>query len=453
MLGHYIENSFIIDISSTTYREALSELLACCPLSKRQRQGTLLDELLSQESTVTSYLGQGIALPHLKVKMRKSYLFALGRIRNPLKDPSIHASEQIQLIALLLASSTVNVDNYLTLLSTFAKFFQSLHLPEHWTQMPLEELKNNILLACKNIPIHRKPKRGSIMFNRLILHESIKIATAGNCSSLFLFKDTFDDDAKLNYKLNTDLKTIIVTHRAAEIMQKDDIWTLPVQLFAGGRLSQLRSAILLALIHKYIGYNEKICCIGGLPNSNRLDTIVIADVNQEVQSVFSQQTDILPPNVLPEVFERLLTIATELAVEGREGKSIGCMFVLGEVKMLEPYIHPLILNPFYGYGEEERNLLNPFIDETIKEYSLLDGAFVIGGNGIVESAGSLIHSTEQITLPGGLGTRHAAAIAISKAVDCIAITISSSTGQVSLFRKGKMLPLFDKGIGYSNTEV
>lgn len=453
MLGHYLENSFIIDITSTTYRGALSELLSLCPLPKSLNRESLLDELLLQESTVSSYLGQGIALPHLKVNMRKSYLLVLGRVRTPLKDPSIHTGEQIQLIVLFLAASNVNVDNYLTLLATFAKFFQALHLPQHWMHVSLEELKTSISLACKNISIQRKSKRGNIRFNRLILRESIKIATAGNCSAIFLFKDTFDDDAKLNYDLHTDLKTIIVTHRTAEILHKDSIWTLPVQLVTGGRLAQLRSAILLALIHRYIGYNEKICCIGGLPYSNRLDTIVIADVNQEVQSVFSQQTDILPPNVLPEVFERLLTIATELATEGREGKSIGCMFVLGDVKTLEPYIHPLILNPFRGYGPEERNLLNPFIDETIKEYSLLDGAFVIGGNGIVESAGSLIHSTEQIQLPGGLGTRHAAAVAVSNAVDCIAITISSSTGQVSLFRKGKMLPLFDKGIGCSNTEV
>ena len=120
---------------------------------------------------------------------------------------------------------------------------------------------------------------------------------------------------------------------------------------------------------------------------------------------------------------------------------------------MDPYIHPLILNPFHGYSEEDRNLLNPFIDETIKEYSLLDGAFIINNNGVVESAGSLIHTDNQITLPGGLGTRHAAAIAISKAVDCIALTISSSTGQVSLFRNGKMLPLFDKGIGCSNSEI
>ncbi len=449
MLTHYIENSFIIDIKSSTFQGALEELLECCPLNKRQKSSNLVHELLEQESTVSSYLGQGISLPHLKVNMRKSYLFALGRIRTPLKDPSIHSSEQIRLIILLLASS--KLDTYLTILSSFAKIIQTIQLPKDASLLSLENFKKQVIQACHHLPIKRTPRNNT--FNRLILKESVKIAKAGNCSSIFLFQDTFNTPFTESFAAINELKTIIVTHQASEVSKTESTFTLPVQLFSSGRLSQLRSAILLALIHKCINYNEKICCIGGVPASNRLDTIVIADVNREIQSVFSQQTDILPKNVLPEVFERLLSIASELAVEGREGKCVGCLFVLGDAKHLDPYIHPLILNPFHGYSEEDRNLLNPFIDETIKEYSLLDGAFIINNNGVVESAGSLIHTDNQITLPGGLGTRHAAAIAISKAVDCIALTISSSTGQVSLFRNGKMLPLFDKGIGCSNSEI
>ena len=90
------------------------------------------------------------------------------------------------------------------------------------------------------------------------------------------------------------------------------------------------------------------------------------------------------------------------------------------------------------------------VDETVKEYALLDGAFIINGDGVIESAGSLIQTDEYVHLPSGLGTRHAAAVAISKAVDCIAVTVSSSTRQVCLFRKGVMLPLFTKGFGYGN---
>ena len=112
---------------------------------------------------------------------------------------------------------------------------------------------------------------------------------------------------------------------------------------------------------------------------------------------------------------------------------------------MEKLIKPLVLNPFYGYKEEDRNILNPFMDETVKEFSSIDGAFIIRGDGVVQSAGSLIQAidTDHI-LPSGLGSRHAAASAISLAAQCIAIVVSSSTSQVMLFRRGVMLPLTEK---------
>jgi DNA integrity scanning protein DisA with diadenylate cyclase activity len=66
---------------------------------------------------------------------------------------------------------------------------------------------------------------------------------------------------------------------------------------------------------------------------------------------------------------------------------------------------------------------------------------------VVVSAGSLILATDNDhALPSGLGSRHAAAAAISVAAECIAIVVSSSTGQVTLFRRGVMLPLMEKGM-------
>ena len=127
---------------------------------------------------------------------------------------------------------------------------------------------------------------------------------------------------------------------------------------------------------------------------------------------------------------------------------MGCLFVVGDSHKVERTSKPLVLNPFYGYKEEDRNILNPFMDETIKEFSSIDGAFIIRGDGVVESAGSLIQAADSDhALPGGLGSRHAAAAAISVAAECIAIVVSSSTGQVTLFRRGVMMPLTEKKVG------
>jgi DNA integrity scanning protein DisA with diadenylate cyclase activity len=173
--------------------------------------------------------------------------------------------------------------------------------------------------------------------------------------------------------------------------------------------------------------------------------VIVVDIDREFRSLLIDRSDVLPSNVLPEVVERVLGIATELAMEGREGHSVGCLFTIGSGEKISQYTKPLILNPFHGYKEEDRNILNPFMDETVKELSTIDGAFVIRGDGVLLSAGSLIHAPDyNHRLPSGYGSRHAAAAAITSVVDCLCVVVSSSTGQVSLFRKGEMLPLIEK---------
>ena len=200
-----------------------------------------------------------------------------------------------------------------------------------------------------------------------------------------------------------------------------------------------------AAVFMIIAIVAAVLGVGGLAGSNQFDTVVIVDVEREFQTLLGGHTDLLPADVKPEVLERVIGIAMELGVEGREGRPVGCLFVVGDAARVEKLTKPLVLNPFYGYKEEDRNILNPFMDETVKEFSSIDGAFVIRGDGVVASAGSLLLAADtDHALPSGLGSRHAAAAAVSVATDCVSIVVSSSTGQVTLFRRGVMLPLTER---------
>jgi len=221
-----------------------------------------------------------------------------------------------------------------------------------------------------------------------------------------------------------------------------------VKAFSPGRFAQMRSAMLLGLSRGWFKFNDRLCCVAGIAESNQFDTIAVVEVEREFQTLFSGQADLLPADVKPEVLERVLAVATELSAEGREGRPVGGLFVLGDTAVVERMIKPLVMNPFFGYKDEDKNILNPFMDETVKEFSSLDGAFVIRGDGVVRSAGSLIQAADvDHPLPSGLGSRHAAAAAISLATDCVAIVVSSSTGQVTLFRRGVLLPLIERKVG------
>jgi diadenylate cyclase len=91
------------------------------------------------------------------------------------------------------------------------------------------------------------------------------------------------------------------------------------------------------------------------------------------------------------------------------------------------------------------NINQPQVKESLKEFSSIDGAFVIREDGVVLAAGRYLNAGYHgEALPQGLGTRHAAAAAITQATNSVALAISESTGRVTIFRGGKILTVIEK---------
>ena len=446
-LDRYFTKSRILDLKSGDFSDALKEMLAVLPppvLAKRSRE-QLRAELIEREGTITSYLGNGVALPHLRVPMKLNYVFVVGRCPHGLEFNGASDYKNVRLVFLMLAGE--NEKSYLTVLASLARVFQDRALLDRLIEAPDLASFQGAVKQVFSGGAGRTDSHES-KFNRLILNVAAKVARGARCSTIMVFGDTFAGGVDLANAFGS-LKTILVTQTAQEVAGLPGLADaiIPVRSFSNNRLGQLRSAVLIGLTRGIIKPDERLCCLGGIPASNQFDTVVVVDVEREFQSVFTRQADMLPGSVKPEVLERVLGVATELAIEGREGRPVGCLFVLGDEEKIQSYIKPLVLNPFYGYKEEDRNILNPFMDETVKEFSSLDGAFVIRGDGVLVSAGSLIHAPDYAhQLPSGLGSRHAAACAISLATDCLSIVVSASTGQVTLFRRGQWLPLTEKGI-------
>lgn len=446
-IDRYIAVSRIVDLESTEFEAALTELLEVCDLSKEKNltQKLLLRDLLAREKQMTTYLGNGVCLPHARVSMKRPYMIAVGRCPNGLNYEGQSDYKEIRYVFLLLAAE--NARSYLYSLASLARIFQNkTQMARLNAAKPLKEFRRELKLVFAGESA--MPRQGHNRFNNLILKEAAKIAKGANCSTVLVFGDTFGGGVEVGLVFK-GFKTVLIAHGSTDaVSDREQIHAvLPIRSFSNDRFSQLRSAVLIGLTRGVFTSNERLCCVGGLRQSNQFDSITVVDVEREFQTVLTTKTDMLPSSVKPEVIERVLAIATELAVEGREGHPVGCLFALGNTDKICEFSKPLILNPFYGYKDEDRNILNPFMDETVKELSSIDGAFIIRGDGVLISAGALLLAPDyNHELPGGLGSRHAAAAAITQAVDCLCIVVSGSTGQVTLFRKGKMLPLIEKAL-------
>jgi DNA integrity scanning protein DisA with diadenylate cyclase activity len=147
------------------------------------------------------------------------------------------------------------------------------------------------------------------------------------------------------------------------------------------------------------------------------------------------------------VFEKLLTLANELAAQGREQRPVGAIFVVGDSENVLENSRQLVFNPFKGYSEEERNILTGDLDETIKEFSAIDGAFIFRGDGVVLSAGRYLVPKGKPAEPlrSGLGARHEAAAAITAVTDAVAICVSQSTQTITIYNSGRTLTEIERG--------
>ncbi len=211
------------------------------------------------------------------------------------------------------------------------------------------------------------------------------------------------------------------------------------------RMGKIKMAVMRGLSARLIEQGDKIVCLTGSRGLPTLDSVLVLDIGREHELLSSGEVTNISTQVRADVFEELVSISAELATEGREGKSIGTIFVLGDTDKVMQLSRQLIFNPFHGYPEEERNILDPRLRETIKEFSHLDGAFIIRDDGVIVSAGRhLSAALEEESLPQGLGARHVASAGITAVTSATAIVISESTGTVRIFRNGKIFMEIEK---------
>ncbi|MGH3087378.1 MAG: DNA integrity scanning protein DisA nucleotide-binding domain protein [Rubrobacteraceae bacterium] len=140
-----------------------------------------------------------------------------------------------------------------------------------------------------------------------------------------------------------------------------------------------------------------------------------------------------------EVLEKIVALAVEIAREGREGRKIGTLFVVGDSEAVMSLSKPLILDPLAGHPDEIKHIDDSNLRETLKELAQLDGAFVVSNDGVVLSAARYIDTTsENLNVPLGLGSRHMAGASVSRSTDAVAVVVSESS-MVRMFDDGELV--------------
>ncbi len=282
--------------------------------------------------------------------------------------------------------------------------------------------------------------------NKSMLKTAGQVAKSIHAKAIFLYLDPLNED-EFGLIMPKGCELIVVTKRnppSEDFLQKypKHIILPKIKL---GRIGLMKLAMAYAISTLLVTNGDKIVFLCGTSDLMTLDTLSILEIGKESELITTKNIIGISESVEPQIFEACLNMAIELANKGRDGKPVGTIFVIGDHDRVMQLSKQMIINPFKGYEEEERNILNPSLKETIREFAALDGAFVIGSDGTVITAGRYLGASADSTdIARGLGSRHLAAAGITALTNAVAIVISESTGDVRIFKNGETLMEIEK---------
>jgi diadenylate cyclase len=171
-----------------------------------------------------------------------------------------------------------------------------------------------------------------------------------------------------------------------------------------------------------------------------IDSVSLLRLEEHLGQLTARDLRNLETKVPLETLKLVVDLAVEIGREGREGKPVGTLFVVGDTRKVMQSSHATGFDPVRGYSRTERKLTDPRVREGLKEVAQLDGAFVVGPDGTIEAAARYIDaSAENVSVAKGLGARHWAAAAITRRTKSVAVAVSETNGTVRIFQNGEVV--------------
>ena len=272
-----------------------------------------------------------------------------------------------------------------------------------------------------------------------IIRAAIGLATKSHVDHLLYVGDLPLPEDAFRGKPSARKKLIqaVVSVSQREVMEAKGVPVLPLPDYDLGRAEKLKIALVSGIARGLYKEGDVVVALLARKPAALPDSILVVTVGQEEDD--GSFGFLQAEGVSAGVMDALIELAVSIGVEGWEGRPVGALFVVGDSNTVMEKSRQLTLNPFQGYSEDEKNIMNPDVRHALHAFAVLDGAFIVREDGVVVAAGRYLNFDEEqeLDVPLGLGARHMAAAGISRDTESIAIVVSQTSGSVRVFRRGK----------------
>ncbi|MGH7127177.1 MAG: DNA integrity scanning protein DisA nucleotide-binding domain protein [Planctomycetaceae bacterium] len=273
---------------------------------------------------------------------------------------------------------------------------------------------------------------------RSLLIAARRVAVENDAEALLVLAELPYDFAAINKYLRS-VRLIVASDKpdVQRAAQEDQVDLVPLLHEPESRQVQISQAIIEAIADELLKSGDRVIVLYAAFERDAVDSLSLINLQEHLSKLTSRDLRRLETEVPLETLRLVVDLAVEIGREGREGKPVGTLFVVGHHRKVLQKSHEQLHDPFKGYPRKDCQIRSPRVRESMKELAQIDGAFIIGADGTVHAAGRILDAPAAgLTLSSGLGARHWAAAAISKATGAIAIAVSQSTGTVRIFQDG-----------------
>jgi diadenylate cyclase len=230
------------------------------------------------------------------------------------------------------------------------------------------------------------------------------------------------------------------SQRQLEVIRKSGLVAIEVEPTDVAISERISLALIEAVANDLLKAGARVVVVYSGFEAEAIDSLSVIRLGEHLEQLTARDLRALETSVPFETLKAVVDVAIEIGREGREGKPIGALIVVGDARNVMARTRQIGFDPFKGYRRKERNARDFRVREAIKEIAQLDGAFVVARDGTVEAACRLVDAPMAgLTLPKGLGTRHWAAAAITEITKAVAVVVSQSNGSVRLFQNGDVI--------------
>ncbi|RKH58350.1 DNA integrity scanning protein DisA nucleotide-binding domain protein [Corallococcus aberystwythensis] len=277
-------------------------------------------------------------------------------------------------------------------------------------------------------------------FDREFLRSALSLAAKSEVDHFLYICDTPIPAEDLRGKpARKKLVYAVTLEPLAQEHQRKKVRALVIPAYDYSRTERVKVALVSALSQGAFKEGDLVLCMTGKVG-RAPDTLMQMRIGGSLDDRLAIEGVKLGDEFNSQVVDALIQLALQIGQEGFEGHPIGTIITIGDHTAVLEKSRQLTINPFQGLSESERNVLDPKIRDAIKNFSVLDGAFVIREDGVVLSAGRYLSANDDtVKIPLGLGARHAASAGITSTTHCIALTVSQTSGAVRLFKGGNIV--------------